>query len=105
MNYDLTKREYDCLLKMRRKDRDWKDIEKIIETTDREAVNIVLSDLRDLYYVVDSKPVTEGKLRLNQIGETVAQAEFDRRFDMYFTRVMSLAAVIISVAAIIVSLI
>lgn len=60
--------------------------------------------MEDLYYVIDNKPITTGLIKLNQIGETVAQAEFDRRFDMYFTRAVSLSALLVSIVAIIATL-
>lgn len=100
----FTKKELDFLLKLRRKPRDWQYLKKLADTDD-DGVNIMLSNLSDLYYVVDDKPKTVGLLKLNQKGETIAQAEFDRRFDMYLTRVTALAALLLSVASLIVSVI
>ena len=99
---EYTKKEYNCLLKLRKKPRTWDYLKTFSHTTDND-MNIMLSRMELLYYVVDDRPITEGEIKLNQIGETVAQAEFDRRFDMYYTRVMSLAALLVSIAAIIVS--
>lgn len=97
---ELTRREYDCLLKLRQKPRDWAYLRKIAKTDDTN-LNLMLSRMNELWYV-DSGKAASGKLiHLNQIGETVAQAEFDRRFDMYFTRSVSFAALLVSVASVI----
>lgn len=104
MSGGLTKKELDFLLKLRREPRDWQYLKKSAGVDDAGA-NIMLSRLSDLYYVVDDKPKTMGLLKLNQKGETIAQAEFDRRFDMYLTRVTALAALLLSAASLIVSVI
>lgn len=104
MTVQFTKKEYNCLLKLRQKPRTWAYL-KDLANVDDEAMSIMLSRMYDLYYVIDDEPVTKGFLKLNQQGETVAQAEFDRRFDMYYTRIMSLAALLVSIAAIVVSVI
>lgn len=92
---EYTKKEYDCLLKLRKKTRTWNDLKRLVKVDD-DTLNIMLSRMERLYYVVDDQPVMQGRIKLNQIGETVAQSEFDRRFDMYFTRGMSLAALVVS---------
>lgn len=102
--FQFTKEEYDCLLELRKKPRNWSYLKKYAKTDD-VGMNIMLSDLKDMYYIVeDDKDIRTGTLKLNQIGITVAQAEFDRRFDMYYTRAMSFAGLLVSVAAIIISL-
>ena len=93
-----TKREYDCLLAMRRRPRTFDELKRIAKVSDG-AMNIMTSEMGDLYYVVDGALTTKGKLTLNHQGETVAQAEFDRRFDMYYTRIMSLLALLTSIVA------
>ena len=100
MNMQYTKREYDCLLAMRRKPRTFAELKRIAKVSD-DAMNIMTSEMGGLYYVVDGELTTKGKLTLNQQGETVAQAEFDRRFDMYYTRIMSLLALLTSIVALI----
>ena len=104
MTVQFTKKEYNCLLKLRQKPRTWAYLKELAEAEDKD-MNIMLSRMHDLYYVIDDEPVTKGFLKLNQQGETVAQAEFDRRFDMYYTRIVSLAALLVSIAAIVVSVI
>lgn len=94
-----TYRELSCLLKLRKKPRTWEYL-KGVAKTDEAGMNIMLSRLGDLYYFVDDAPIKTGEIKLNQKGETVAQAEFDRRFDMYFTRAISLAGLLVSIAAI-----
>ena len=100
----FTKAEYDCLLAMLKRPRTWEELKKIAKTEEQDTMNIMLSRMGDLYSVIDDKPITNGKLKLNQIGLTVAQAEFDRRFDMYYTRIMSGAALSVSILALIFSL-
>lgn len=43
---------------------------------------MMLCRLEKLLYVEDGETVWNGVLHLNQMGRTVAQAEFDRRFDL-----------------------
>lgn len=97
---EYTYRELNCLLKLRKKPRTWNYLIPI-SNTDEKGLNIMLSRMKDLYYVVDDESIKTGLIKLNQIGETVAQAEFDRRFDMYFTRAVSLSALLVSIVAII----
>lgn len=101
---EYTKKEYNCLLAMRRKPRTWSELKEKAKVPTDEDMNIMLSHMNQLFYTVDDEPITTGKIKLNQIGETVAQAEFDRRFDMYYTRIMSAAALVVSIVAIIVSI-
>lgn len=101
---EYTKKEFNCLLLMRKKPRTWDELKRLAKVPTDEDMNIMLSDMYKLFYVVNDKPITEGKLKLNQIGETVAQAEFDRRFDMYFTRFMSAAALAVSIVSLVVSI-
>lgn len=70
---------------------------------DDKDMNIMLSRLGKLYYVEDDAPITSGVLHLNQMGETVAQAEYDYRFELYFNRAISFLALVVSIAAIVVS--
>lgn len=100
MNMQYTKREYDCLLALRRRPRTFDELKRIAKVS-TEAMNIMTSEMGELYYVVDGELTSKGKLTLNQQGETVAQAEFDRRFDMYYTRIMSLLALLTSIVALI----
>lgn len=103
MNYNLSKKEYDILLYLRKKPRKMKRIMKKFNKDGDDAFNIRLSDLSDLFYTMPegSKVLEADSLHLNDIGETVAQSEYDRRFDMYFTRVMALLALVASIAALI----
>lgn len=101
---EYTKKEYNCLLKLRKKPRTWQELKQLANVPTDEDMNIMLSHMNQLYYVVDDEPITTGKIKLNQIGETVAQAEFDRRFDMYYTRFMSAAALAVSIIAIVISI-
>lgn len=103
MNYNLSKKEYDILLYLRKKPRKMKRIMKKFNKDGDDSFNIRLSDLRNLFYTMPegSKVLEADSLHLNDIGETVAQAEFDRRFDMYFTRVMALLALVASIFALI----
>lgn len=64
-------------------------------------MNLILSDLASLYYTEDNKLAWGGAIILNHKGETVAQAEYDRRFDMYFTRAVSFAALVTSIIAVV----
>lgn len=95
-----TKREYECLLALRKKPMRREDLKPLKGLRD-DDVNIMLSRLGKLYYVEDDAPAWVGVLHLNQMGETEAQAEFDRRFDMYLTRTASIAALILSALALI----
>lgn len=102
---EYTKKEYDILLYLRKKPRPSKKIRKKFKPRNDKHWNIWLSDLSKLYYVEpDGAKVLaeEGTVHLNEIGETLAQAEFDRRFDMYFTRAMALLALAASIAALII---
>ena len=99
MDFQFTRRELDCLLKLRRKPRSWES------KTDDDGLNIMLSRMEKLWYTKDGKAPNGSLIHLNQIGETVAQAEFDRRFDMYFTRVMALSALLVSIASFILSVV
>ena len=98
MDFQFTRRELDCLLKLRRKPRSWECLRKASKTDD-DGLNIMLSRMEKLWYTKDGKAPNGSLIHLNQIGETVAQAEFDRRFDMYFTRVMALSALLVSIAS------
>lgn len=98
-----TKKEYDILLYLRKKPRKTKRIFKRFKPADNKHWNIWLSDLSKLYYVEPGEANVidcEGVIHLNEQGETVAQAEYDRRFDMYFTRIVALLALLASLFAI-----
>lgn len=100
MNIAYTRREYDCLLALRKRDLRRDQIKCLASVSDEDA-NIILSRLSELYYVKDNAAAWSGVLHLNDIGVTVAQAEFDRRFDMYLTRSASIAALVLSAVALI----
>lgn len=100
---EFTLKERRLLLKLRKQPRTWDYLKKMSDVDD-DGMNIMLSRMGDLFYVEEDKPICEGKIVLNQIGETVAQAEYDYRFDLYFNRAISLSALIVSVIAIIVSI-
>lgn len=100
----MTHREYDCLLALRTKPRRWGELLKIAKTDDA-SMNIMLSRMADLYNVADGEQPTTGEIKLNHIGETVAQAEYDRRFDMYLTRVSAVSALGFSAVSLALSII
>lgn len=100
MDLHLTYRELNCLLKLRKKPRNWAYLKKIAKTDDT-GMNQMLSRMEKLWYTDGGKAAEGSPIHLNQIGETVAQAEFDRRFDMYLTRVLSFAALLVSVVSVI----
>ena len=100
MNY--TKKEYDLLLHVRKKSRHEEWLRKRCKPKSDDQWNVWLSDLSKLYYVEPegAKMFSDNPtISLNDIGETVAQAEFDRRFDMYFTRFISAVALITSIVS------
>lgn len=129
-----TYRERTLLLRLRKKPRDWTYLQAVAKADD-DAMNVMLTRLGKLYYVegkaeddaeddaevedkaedtteaeTEGKPEGEviaktGMIHLNQMGETVAQAEFDHRFELYFNRAISFLALLVSIAAIVVSVI
>lgn len=102
--YHITKKEYDVLLFLRKCPRTAKAVYRKYKPASGKQWNIWLSDLSPLYYTEPENARLldlEGTLFLNERGETVAQAEYDRRFDMYCTRVTSIAALIISAVAVV----
>lgn len=108
LKHPLTKKEYDILLYLRKKERTCRQITRKVPPKSQKQWNIWLSDLSPLYYVEPENGHLvdpETKVHLNDIGITVAQAEYDRRFDMYFNRIIALLALILSIVAIIVPLI
>ena len=104
MAYRLTNRQFDLLLKLRRKPRPLESLRRAAGT-DEKGINGMMSEMSKLWYVIDDEKATEGLIQLNHIGESVAQAEHDRRFDRYYTRLMSLAALLVSIVAVIVSIV
>lgn len=101
-----TKAEYDMLLMLRRRPRNWKYVAARLRPrleSPRENMDLMLHDCSDLLKNALGDYWTK-KLELNQQGLTVARAEFDRRFDMYCTRVVSIASLVISAIALAVSL-
>lgn len=92
-----TKRELDILLLLRREQMTREQLQKKFGRSD-DYWNITLSRLGDLF---NTENAWTDVIKLNDVGETVAQAEFDRRFDMYFTRVLALAALIVSIVSVI----
>ena len=108
LKFPLTKAEYDILVYLRRKPRTAKEIRKKCKPNNGNQWNMWLTDLHEFYYVEpDSAKVlnNEGTLHLNDIGKTIAQAEFDRRFDMYYNRVIAMIALVLSIAAIIATIV
>ena len=103
-NLDLSHREYDCLLALRKKPRRWSELLKIAKTDDN-SMNIMLIRMTSLYNVTGGEQPTTGEIKLNHIGETVAQAEYDRRFDMYLTRVSAVSALVFSAVSLALSII
>ena len=103
MKYELefTKKELDMLLLLRKKEWMFDDLVERFQVS-RGVMDQMLSDTSKLHFMKNSRHKVE-PIRLNQLGETVAQAEYDRRFDMYFTRAMSLLAIAISAVALFVS--
>ena len=101
--FEFTRKELNFLLKLRKKTRTW-DYLKNIAKTDDNNMNIMFSHMHSLFYVLDGKPITVGEIKLNHVGETIAQAEYDRRFDMYLTRITALLGLTVSIAAIVISL-
>jgi hypothetical protein len=103
---NLTKKDYDVLLSLRRKPLTFRQI-LVKHNIKEEALNQILSSqLKKLVRTVGDE---EGNFSIDPLtltywGETYAQAEFDRRFDRYYTRVASLIAIVTSIAAIAVSL-
>ena len=96
-----TKAEYDMLLMLRKRKRDWKYVAEHIRPKieeHKETMAMMIDDCASLLKNEGSEYWTK-PLELNQKGVTVAQAEFDRRFDMYCTRVISIASLIISAIA------
>lgn len=91
--FEFSRKELSLLLWIRKKPRRWKSIAKWLGYDD-DGVNITLSRLERLLSYEGS--ILTSDIALNDIGETFAQAEFDRRFDMYLTRVAAIAALIIS---------
>lgn len=92
----LTKKQYDVLLYLRKKPRKLESIRKKFKPKNDHDLNYVcLPTHGDLYERIEDKKGRE-VIKLTDEGVTYAQAEFDRRFDMYFTRVCALAALIIS---------
>lgn len=103
-----TYKERTLLLRLRRKPRDWAYLQAVAKADD-DTMNGMLSDLGKLYYVKgkseDKVNIKTDMIHLNQMGETVAQAEFDHRFELYFNRAISFLALLVSIAAIVVSVI
>lgn len=92
----LTKKQYDVLLYLRKKPRKLECIRKKFKPENDHDLNYVcLPAHGDLYKRIEDKKGRE-VIQLTDEGVTYAQAEYDRRFDMYFTRVCALAALIIS---------
>ena len=108
LKYPLTKKEYDILVYLRKKERTCKQITRKVPPRSKNQWNMWLSNLSPLYYVEPENGKLfdpETKLHLNDIGITMAQAEFDRRFDMYYNRVIAMIALVLSIAAIIATIV
>lgn len=100
-----TKAELDMLLMLRKRPRTWEYVIKRIRPNPekpKEAMSMMLSNCHELIKNENGSYWSE-KLELNQKGVTVAQAEFDRRFDMYYTRIISIIALACSIVAIVIT--
>ena len=97
-----TRKQRDILLLLRKSPRTFDGLMKDVGVN-QDAMNIMLSDLGHLYYVEDDKPTRTGTLKLNHIGETVAQAEYDHRFEVYYSRAISFLSLTVSIVALAVS--
>lgn len=101
MDKVYTKAEYDMLLMLRKKPRSWDYIAPRIRpkiAEHRETMAFMMDDCAALLKNTGQEYWTT-PLELNQQGVTVAQAEYDRRFDMYCTRVISIVSLVISAIA------
>lgn len=99
-SYCLTKKEYDVLISLRKRPWTAKALYRKAKPSSDEQWSIWLSDLSPLYYTEPENAkllAKEGKIILNDKGITVAQAEYDRRFDMYYTRVISIMSLAVSI--------
>jgi hypothetical protein len=99
-----TKKQLDIILRMwRRKTSTYKSLQKFSKQNDK-AMNLIMSDLSSLYYVEEEGKTTKtGTLKLNHKGETVAKVEFDRRFDMYYSRALTFLSLVTSIVALFIS--
>lgn len=100
-----TKKEYDILLYLRRRPRTANEIRDKLRFPSDASMNVRMSRLSPLYSVEPENANIlkhEGLYTINDEGETIAQAEFDRRFDMYFTRIMSFTALLVSILALLI---
>ena len=97
--FEYTKKQLDMLLLLRKKERYFSYLQRKLHVKD-DVLDQMLSMTAELHYTENDRHRAE-PIRLNQLGDTVAQAEFDRRFDMYFTRAMSFLAIVVSFAALI----
>lgn len=98
MNY--TKKEYDLLLRLRKKPQPAARLYKRLKPKNDWQWNVWLSDLSSLYYVEPENAKVldrEGVIVLNDLGQTVAQAEYDRQSGMRLTRWMSAISLGVSV--------
>lgn len=98
MNY--TKKEYDLLLRLRRKPQPAARLYKRLKPKNDWQWNVWLSDLSGLYYVEPENAKVldrEGVIVLNDLGQTVVQDEYDRQSGMRRTRRISIISIAISV--------
>lgn len=65
-------------------------------------MNIVFSDLAALVEC-DDRDFFHKAIELNQIGETIAQDEYERRFDRIFSKYLNVISIAAAVAAVIIS--
>lgn len=101
----FTRKELKCLLLMRKRPRTFSELKAALGVED-EAMNFMLSNMLTYKLIyTESGKFTVDPIKLNQRGETVAQAEYDRRFDMYYTRIISFVALILSAASVITAII
>lgn len=105
-----TYRERTLLLRLRKKSKNLACLQAAAKV-DEKDMGIMLIHLRELYDVEGKDKnkveinIKTDTIKLNQKGETVAQAEFDHRFELYFNRAISFLALLVSIAAIVVSVI
>ena len=98
MNY--TKKEYDLLLRIRKKPQPAARLYKRLKPKNDWQWNVWLSDLSGLYYVEPENAKVldrEGVIVLNDLVQTVVQEEYDRQSGMRRTRRISIISIAISV--------
>ena len=97
-----TIKEMKMLYYLHRRPCDYASLAKAVGT-DEVGINILLSGTRALHICEPPDGYLDigSVISLTDLGETVVKAEKERRFDMFFTRAISLIALIVSIVAII----